>query len=124
MDTISAEKKKVSPSPVKRGISPLKERKRQIASQILGNRLGAVALGYKTRRIFTCNRVIVQLRTEFRDLIQFAYQLKQESVHYGQKLNNRKLRPDKAEALRVRHEQTRKLLLQSLKDLIQKRVQF
>ena len=49
--------------------------------------------GYKTRRIFQRNRNINQLRSEFRDLIQFAYQLKQESVHYAQKLNNRRLAP-------------------------------
>lgn len=51
----------------------MRERKRQIAQRVLTTRLGAVLLGYKTRRIFARNRHVNQLRSEFRDLIQFAY---------------------------------------------------
>ena len=35
-------------------------------------------IGYKTRRIYNHNRIIRQNRYEFRDLIHFAYTLKQE----------------------------------------------
>ena len=42
----------------------------------LHEKLGAVIIGYKTRRIYRCNKMIRQYRVEFRDLIQFAYTLK------------------------------------------------
>lgn len=94
--TISTEKKKVALS-----TSPMKDRKRVVAQKILNSKLGAVLLGYKTRRIFGRNRHVDQLRSEFRDLIQFAYQLKQESVMYTEKLSNRRLRADKIETLQA-----------------------
>lgn len=44
--------------------------------QFLRDKLVAVMLGYKTRKIYHSNRIIKQYRYEFRDLIQFAYTLK------------------------------------------------
>ena len=46
--------------------------------QYLQDTLGAVLIGHKTRRIYRSNKIIRQYRFEFRDLIQFAYTLKQE----------------------------------------------
>ena len=54
--------------------------------------------GYKTRRIFYNNKEIARLREEFRDLIQFAYTLKQD-------INNET-------------KNTKMLLITSLKELI------
>ena len=46
--------------------------------QYLRDKLAAVMLGHKTRSIYHGNRIVKQYRYEFRDLIQFAYTLKQE----------------------------------------------
>lgn len=44
--------------------------------RFLRDKLEAVVVGHKTRRIYRCNKTIRQYRFEFRDLIQFAYTLK------------------------------------------------
>ena len=64
--------------------------------------------GYKARRIYNNNKNIKKYRHEFRDLIQFAYTLKQE-------MNGQE---------GIELEQTKSMLLTSLKDLIAKREQF
>ena len=54
----------------------------------LENTFGAVLKGFKTRRIFNKNKVINQLRYEFRDLIQFAFNLKTEITQTSSKSKN------------------------------------
>ena len=78
--------------------------------RFLHQNLGAVFKGYKCRRIYHNNKVIKQYRQEFRDLIQFAYQLKQEIVTQQQ-----------MQAPKSKIDQTKRMLLTSLKDLISKR---
>ena len=60
--------------------------------------------GYKTRRIFFNNKDILKFRDEFREIIQFAYTLKQD--------------------IKSESKNTKMLLLTSLKELIQKKLQF
>ena len=60
--------------------------------------------GYKTRRIFFNNKDILKYRDEFREIIQFAYTLKQD--------------------IKSESKNTKMLLLTSLKELIQKKLQF
>jgi len=48
---------------------------------VIYKRLGAIVRGYKCRRIYNHNKIIKKFRLEFRDLIQFAYSLKQEINH-------------------------------------------
>jgi hypothetical protein len=47
-------------------------------TKFIHERLGAIVIGYKVRRIFNNSTVIKKMRCEFRDIIQFAYQLKLE----------------------------------------------
>ena len=46
--------------------------------KFLHSRLGAVMKGYKTRRIYHNNKIIRKYRIEFREIIQFAYNLKKD----------------------------------------------
>jgi len=65
--------------------------------------------GYKCRRIYHNNKFIIKYRQDFRDLIHFAYSLKQEIMSLKDK---------------VQVENAKRMLLTSLKDLITKRQQF
>ena len=77
--------------------------------RFLHSKLGAVMKGYKTRRIFHNNKIIRKYRQEFREIIQFAYQLKQDI--------------DKVQG-REAGEHIRTMLVTSLKDLVNKKQQF
>jgi hypothetical protein len=55
--------------------------------RFLHQKLGAVMKAYKTRRIYQNNRTIRKIRVEFRELIQFAYILKQDIVAVQNKKN-------------------------------------
>ena len=49
--------------------------------------LGAVVLGYKTRRIYFNSETIRKHRIEYRDLIQFAFMLQTEINQLKGKIN-------------------------------------
>jgi hypothetical protein len=74
--------------------------------RFLHQTLGAVVKGYKCRRIYHNNKLISKYRQDFRDLIHFAYSLKQEILTLKD---------------RNQIEEAQRMLLTSLKDLIQKR---
>jgi hypothetical protein len=78
--------------------------------RFLHQKFGAVMKGYKTRRIYHNSKLIKKFRVEFRELIQFAYILKQDIKQAQQQPNGH---------LQVEH--IRQLLLTSLRDLIHKR---
>ena len=75
------------------------------------NKFGALLKGYKVRRILRQHKVVSQLRVEYRDLIKFAFQLKEELADH-MKNNSKAVGP------------TKLLLVQSVKDLTKKREQF
>ena len=74
--------------------------------RFLHQQLGAVMKGYKCRRIYHNNKIIGKYRQDFRDLIHFAYSLKQEIMSLRDK---------------TQIENSKRMLLTSLKDLIAKR---
>ena len=97
-------------------VRPKQELKKQLMEKrlrFLHQRLGAVMKGYKTRRIYHNNKTIRRYRIEFRELIQFAYNLKEEIEETEKQPNGR-----------IKGEQIKNLLLTSLKDLIQKKHLF
>jgi len=77
--------------------------------KFLHSKLGAVMKGYKTRRIYHNNKIIRKYRTEFREIIHFAYNLKKDIDQVQGK---------------EKGEHIRDMLLTSLKDLVAKRQQF
>ena len=75
-------------------------------------KLRALIEGYKTRRILKSHTVVSKLRADYSDLLSFAFGLQQEL----------KLLDPIEQAQQVR--QVKQLLVQSVKDLNSKRVQF
>ena len=68
--------------------------------------------GYKTRRILKEHHVVSKLRVEYSDLLQFAF---------GLQIELKQLNPV---SQKVQVQSTKALLIQSVKDLNQKRQQF
>lgn len=69
---------------------------------------GAVMKGYKTRRIFHNNSAVRKIRLEFREIIQFAYNLKKDIESSSNDSKDR----------------IKQLLITSLKELMHKRSLF
>ena len=75
-------------------------------------KLAALIQGYKTRRILADHQIVSKLRTDYSDLLSFAFGLQQEL---------KSLDPCSQQS-QVR--QVKQLLVQSVKDLNHKRMQF
>jgi hypothetical protein len=65
-------------------LSPQNPTKKKL--HFIFEKFGAVLKGYKTRRIYNHSKLVKQDRFEFRDLIQFAYSLKQELAQFQSKM--------------------------------------
>jgi hypothetical protein len=76
--------------------------------RFLHSHFGAVMKGYKTRRIFHNNSGIRKIRLEFREIIQFAYNLKKDIEHSN--IDSK--------------DEIKQLLITSLKELMHKRSMF
>ena len=74
--------------------------------------MAALIQGYKTRRILAKHQIVAKIRTDYSDLLSFAFGLQQELKSLDPCVQQTQVR------------QVKQLLVQSVKDLNHKRMQF